>query len=208
MYACQIYQAAAKDLPTLDEDIAAGKFAPLRTWLKEKVHKARAHSCRPAVRKLRCVVMKKCRIHDRLDVDACMRGSSCLLKLRLSKPHAGGLGRRGCSCQCSTTLHVDEALSVMPQKGGCACLSKSSRTIDAAPSASVSDKATRSQAACSCAQAGAWQPALCPGPDYHRRICESDLGMHGKASVHADAAYRAVLQQPHDCGGNRRRAPY
>ena len=42
MYACQIYQAAAKDLPSLDEDIAAGKFAPLRTWLNEKVHKARA----------------------------------------------------------------------------------------------------------------------------------------------------------------------
>ena len=55
MYACQIYQAAAKDLPTLDEDIAAGKFAPLRTWLNEKVHKARTRCCRLAVRKLRRV---------------------------------------------------------------------------------------------------------------------------------------------------------
>lgn len=59
MYACQIYQAAARDLPTLDEDIAAGKFAPLRTWLNEKVHKARARCSRLAVRKLRHVVVQK-----------------------------------------------------------------------------------------------------------------------------------------------------
>lgn len=31
-------QAAAKDLPTLEEDIANGKFAPLKEWLTEKVH--------------------------------------------------------------------------------------------------------------------------------------------------------------------------
>lgn len=59
MYACQIYQAAVKDLPTLDEDIAAGKFAPLRTWLNEKVHKARARCCRLAVSKLRRVITKR-----------------------------------------------------------------------------------------------------------------------------------------------------
>ena len=41
MFACQIYKAAANDLPTLDEDIAAGKFAPLREWLNDKIHKAR-----------------------------------------------------------------------------------------------------------------------------------------------------------------------
>ncbi|KAK9833280.1 hypothetical protein WJX81_002396 [Elliptochloris bilobata] len=40
MYACQIYKAAAKDLPTLDDDIAAGKFSPLKAWLNVKIHKA------------------------------------------------------------------------------------------------------------------------------------------------------------------------
>lgn len=43
MYACQIYKAAEKDLPGLEEDIAAGRFRPLKTWLNEKIHKARAH---------------------------------------------------------------------------------------------------------------------------------------------------------------------
>ena len=41
MYACQIHRAAEKDLPALAEDIAAGRFAPLRAWLKEKIHKVR-----------------------------------------------------------------------------------------------------------------------------------------------------------------------
>lgn len=41
MYACQIYRAAEKDLPSLAEEIAAGRFAPLRAWLKEKIHKVR-----------------------------------------------------------------------------------------------------------------------------------------------------------------------
>ncbi len=39
MAAVQIFQAARKDLPTLDADIAAGKFSALRSWLLEKVHK-------------------------------------------------------------------------------------------------------------------------------------------------------------------------
>ncbi len=43
MYACQIYKAAEKDLPGLDEDIAAGRFQPLKAWLNEKIHMARAH---------------------------------------------------------------------------------------------------------------------------------------------------------------------
>ena len=33
-----VVQAAKKDLPQLDDDIAAGKFEPLRSWLKKKVH--------------------------------------------------------------------------------------------------------------------------------------------------------------------------
>ena len=36
--ACPFLQAAQKDLPDLDRDIAAGKFEPLRKWLNEKVH--------------------------------------------------------------------------------------------------------------------------------------------------------------------------
>lgn len=39
MYAAQIFFAAKKDLPDVEQDIAAGKFSPLREWLREKVHK-------------------------------------------------------------------------------------------------------------------------------------------------------------------------
>eukprot|EP00242_Pyramimonas_sp_CCMP2087_P016560 CAMPEP_0198204252 /NCGR_PEP_ID=MMETSP1445-20131203/7647_1 /TAXON_ID=36898 /ORGANISM="Pyramimonas sp., Strain CCMP2087" /LENGTH=555 /DNA_ID=CAMNT_0043876041 /DNA_START=119 /DNA_END=1783 /DNA_ORIENTATION=+ len=39
MYACQIYQAASKDLPSLEADIASGKFGELKGWLNERVHK-------------------------------------------------------------------------------------------------------------------------------------------------------------------------
>jgi carboxypeptidase Taq len=39
MYAAQIFAVATKDLPSLAEDIAAGKFGGLREWLREKVHK-------------------------------------------------------------------------------------------------------------------------------------------------------------------------
>jgi carboxypeptidase Taq len=38
MYACQIYETAKKALPTLEHDIAIGKFAPLREWLRVEVH--------------------------------------------------------------------------------------------------------------------------------------------------------------------------
>ena len=38
MYACQIYETALLELPTLEADIAQGKFSPLKTWLAEKVH--------------------------------------------------------------------------------------------------------------------------------------------------------------------------
>lgn len=39
MYATQLYQAAEKELPGLADDIAAGKFGRLKTWLNEKVHR-------------------------------------------------------------------------------------------------------------------------------------------------------------------------
>lgn len=38
MAAVQIFAAAREDLPSLDEDMAAGRFAPLRTWLRDRIH--------------------------------------------------------------------------------------------------------------------------------------------------------------------------
>lgn len=38
MMAVQVFQAAARALPTLDADIAAGRFGGLKTWLNEKLH--------------------------------------------------------------------------------------------------------------------------------------------------------------------------
>ena len=38
MMAVQLFDSARADLPTLDTDIAAGRFAPLREWLRAKVH--------------------------------------------------------------------------------------------------------------------------------------------------------------------------
>ena len=38
MMAVQLFDAARADLPELDADIAAGRFAPLREWLRLKVH--------------------------------------------------------------------------------------------------------------------------------------------------------------------------
>lgn len=35
----QIFQAAQRELPGLDDDIAAGQFGRLKGWLNEKVHK-------------------------------------------------------------------------------------------------------------------------------------------------------------------------
>lgn len=39
MYATQLYQAAEKTLPGLSDDIVAGKFGRLKSWLNEKVHR-------------------------------------------------------------------------------------------------------------------------------------------------------------------------
>ena len=38
MYAAQIFLAAKKDLPNLEQDIESGSFGGLREWLREKVH--------------------------------------------------------------------------------------------------------------------------------------------------------------------------
>jgi len=37
--AVQIFEAAKKDLPDLDAQIARGEFAPLKAWLRDKVHR-------------------------------------------------------------------------------------------------------------------------------------------------------------------------
>jgi len=36
--AAQLYEGIRNDYPTLDEDIAVGKFGDLFTWLRERVH--------------------------------------------------------------------------------------------------------------------------------------------------------------------------
>ena len=38
MMACQLFAAAKRDLPSLEEDIAAGRFAGLKGWLNDRVH--------------------------------------------------------------------------------------------------------------------------------------------------------------------------
>jgi Zn-dependent M32 family carboxypeptidase len=38
MCAVQIFDAARRDLPDLDADLAAGRFAPLKGWLNRRVH--------------------------------------------------------------------------------------------------------------------------------------------------------------------------
>lgn len=38
MAAVQLFEAASRKLPTLEDDIAAGRFAPLRMWLNTHVH--------------------------------------------------------------------------------------------------------------------------------------------------------------------------
>jgi carboxypeptidase Taq len=40
MCAVQLYNAARADLPSLDDDISAGRFDGLLSWLKCKVHMA------------------------------------------------------------------------------------------------------------------------------------------------------------------------
>ena len=39
LYAAQLMETIERDLPTLWDDIATGKFEPLLTWLREKVHR-------------------------------------------------------------------------------------------------------------------------------------------------------------------------
>ncbi len=39
MYACQIYKHVGTQLPDLEQQIAAGNFAPLKSWLNEHIHK-------------------------------------------------------------------------------------------------------------------------------------------------------------------------
>jgi carboxypeptidase Taq len=46
MAAAQFYRAAHRDMPDLEDDIAAGKLAPLVSWLRTHVHGQ--GSCRPA----------------------------------------------------------------------------------------------------------------------------------------------------------------
>ena len=38
LYASQFFQQADQDLGGLDQQFAAGKFEPLRDWLREKIH--------------------------------------------------------------------------------------------------------------------------------------------------------------------------
>eukprot|EP01117_Protostelium_nocturnum_P019500 TRINITY_DN8469_c0_g1_i1.p1 TRINITY_DN8469_c0_g1~~TRINITY_DN8469_c0_g1_i1.p1 ORF type:complete len:146 (+),score=57.41 TRINITY_DN8469_c0_g1_i1:93-530(+) len=38
IYACQYFQQAEKEIPDLNEKMAAGDFKALRAWLKEKIH--------------------------------------------------------------------------------------------------------------------------------------------------------------------------
>jgi carboxypeptidase Taq len=37
--AAQLWTALENDLPDLEADIAAGRFAPLREWLREHIHR-------------------------------------------------------------------------------------------------------------------------------------------------------------------------
>ena len=39
LYAAQLWEAAARDVPDLEDGIARGEFAPLIGWLREKVHR-------------------------------------------------------------------------------------------------------------------------------------------------------------------------
>ena len=39
MYAAQLYYAALKALPDLEENVKEGNFTPVREWLREKVHR-------------------------------------------------------------------------------------------------------------------------------------------------------------------------
>jgi carboxypeptidase Taq len=39
LYAAQLYEAAKKDIPTLDQEFEKGNFRVLLNWLREKVHR-------------------------------------------------------------------------------------------------------------------------------------------------------------------------
>lgn len=39
LYAAQFFEAARRDLPDLERQFAAGRFLPLREWLREKIHR-------------------------------------------------------------------------------------------------------------------------------------------------------------------------
>jgi carboxypeptidase Taq len=39
LYAAQLFEAARKAIPGMEEGFARGEFAPLRTWLNEHVHR-------------------------------------------------------------------------------------------------------------------------------------------------------------------------
>ena len=38
MYACQFYAKAKEEIDGFDDLVAAGKFTPIRDWLREKIH--------------------------------------------------------------------------------------------------------------------------------------------------------------------------
>ena len=38
LMSAQLWRALAADLPGIEDDIAAGDFAPLREWLRENIH--------------------------------------------------------------------------------------------------------------------------------------------------------------------------
>jgi len=38
MNAAQVFQSIRRDIPAIDDDIAAGKFDPIRVWLRENIH--------------------------------------------------------------------------------------------------------------------------------------------------------------------------
>ncbi len=38
MYGCQFYKTMEKELPDIDDYIGSGNFAPIKTWLNEKIH--------------------------------------------------------------------------------------------------------------------------------------------------------------------------
>lgn len=39
MYACQFYKTLLSEQPNTEENIAKGNFAPIKTWLNEKIHR-------------------------------------------------------------------------------------------------------------------------------------------------------------------------